>query len=210
MLFITNKYTAWYNNIINQAKIRSLSADVYTERHHIIPKSLGGNNKKDNLVYLSAREHFVCHWLLTKMTVGENKVKMVHAAWTMTRLSKNQQRYTINSRMYESLKLQKSLSMTGKNNPMYGKLPWHAGKTLSEETKQKMSNRSIGENNPFYGKQHSEETKQKMSDAKKGRIPWNKGITHSDETKAKMSADRKGRTPWNKGLAGTYKMPREK
>lgn len=209
MLFITNKYTNWYNNIVKQAQERI--KDGYTERHHIIPKSLGGTNNKDNLVYLTAREHFVCHWLLTKMTTGSNKTKMIHAAWNMVRSSKSQQRYKINSKVYEFLKLQKSRSMTGKNNPMYGKTPWHAGKTISESHKQKLVECNLGENNPFYGQRHTDETKAKISSANKNRVPWNKGKTYSEESRAKMSAAKKGKSvPWNKGLAGTYKMPRDK
>ena len=37
--------------------------ESYTESHHIIPRSLGG----EETVSLSAREHFICHWLLLKM-----------------------------------------------------------------------------------------------------------------------------------------------
>jgi hypothetical protein len=211
MLFITNKYTTWYNNIIKQAQLRTQSTDVYTERHHIIPKSLGGSNKKNNLVHLTAREHFICHRLLTKMTEGENKVKMAHAAWGMVRKSNNQQRYKINGRTYEFLKGQKSQAMMGKNNPMYGKLPWHAGKTISDSHKQKLVECNLGDNNPFYGQHHTDETKAKISAANKNRVSWNKGKTYSEESRAKMSAAKKGKSvPWNKGLAGTYTMPRNK
>ena len=51
----------------------------YVEKHHIIPKSLGGNNRKENLVNLSAREHFICHRLLVKMLNGDAKNKMIYA-----------------------------------------------------------------------------------------------------------------------------------
>ena len=207
MLFITNKYTTWYYSIIKHAQQRI--KDGYTERHHIIPKSLGGADTKDNLVHLTAKEHFICHRLLTKMTVGEHKIKMVHAVWNMVRTSKSQQRYKINGKVYEILKQQKSQAMMGENNPMYGKLPWHAGKTISDEHKQKLVECNLRENNPFYGQHHSDETKAKISAANKNRVPWNKGKTYSEESRAKMSAAKKGKNvPWNKGLAGTYKMPR--
>ena len=64
-LFIQNKYHKWYYNIINTARLRE-SVDGYTEKHHIIPKSLGGSNGKDNLVVLTGREHYICHYLLMK------------------------------------------------------------------------------------------------------------------------------------------------
>ena len=75
-MFIENKYTNWYYTIINNAKNRKILNDD-VEKHHIIPKSLGGNNSKNNLVNLSYREHFLCHWLLIKMTDGKNNMKML-------------------------------------------------------------------------------------------------------------------------------------
>jgi len=82
-MYLQNKYTVWYYNIINHAKSRILSPDVYTEKHHIIPRSMGGDNSADNLVKLTAREHFVCHLLLTKMTDGIYKRKMFFALQMM-------------------------------------------------------------------------------------------------------------------------------
>jgi len=72
-----NKYNTWYNNITENAKTRTVEG--YVERHHIIPRSLGGLDSKENLADLTAREHFICHWLLTKMHTGEAKAKMIHA-----------------------------------------------------------------------------------------------------------------------------------
>jgi hypothetical protein len=121
MIFIDNKYTTWYNNIVQQAKTRSLTE--YKERHHIIPRSLGGVNLKENLVELTAREHFICHWLLTKMVVSPHKEKMIYAAWTMANLeNQNQQRHKITGRIYELLRQQysriKSIH-TRTTNPMH-------------------------------------------------------------------------------------------
>jgi hypothetical protein len=103
MLFIDNKYTTWYNNIIAKATNRKLVS--YCEKHHIIPKSLGGNDLKENLVDLTAREHFVCHWLLTKMVCSPHKEKMIYAVWMMANQeNQHQQRYKITGRIYESLR----------------------------------------------------------------------------------------------------------
>jgi len=103
MIFINNKYTNWYNLIINKAKNRTLTG--YTEKHHIIPSSLGGTNNKENLVSLTAREHFVCHLLLTKMTTGNAKYKMNFALHMLSN-AKNigEGRYIPSSRMYEYAK----------------------------------------------------------------------------------------------------------
>lgn len=51
----------------------------YAETHHILPKCMGGQDNNDNLVSLSAREHFIAHWLLSKCTVGNAKYKMLEA-----------------------------------------------------------------------------------------------------------------------------------
>ena len=39
----------------------------YYERHHILPRSLGGDDSDDNLIYLTGREHLIVHWLLYKI-----------------------------------------------------------------------------------------------------------------------------------------------
>lgn len=64
-MFKDNKYTKTYNEIIAKARLRRIQVG-YTEKHHVIPKSLGGRNGH-NLVRLTVREHFICHWLLIRM-----------------------------------------------------------------------------------------------------------------------------------------------
>ena len=64
-------YRKIYADIIRRAKERP-KPDCYTERHHIVPKSLGGSNEKSNIAILTAREHFLCHWLLVKMYAPTN------------------------------------------------------------------------------------------------------------------------------------------
>lgn len=75
-----SKYTTWYLGIVSRALGRVVEG--YTERHHILPKSLGlgGEKDEDNIVRLTAREHFVCHMLLTKVfRDAEHRRKMRHA-----------------------------------------------------------------------------------------------------------------------------------
>jgi len=67
----------------------------YVEQHHIIPRSMGG---KDT-VSLSARQHFICHWLLTKMTQGDDRLKMISAFSKMCFQDRYGHRY-INSHGY--------------------------------------------------------------------------------------------------------------
>lgn len=116
MIFIDNKYTHWYYLIISQAKNRKVFG--YTEKHHVIPKSLGGSNKSSNLVSLTAREHFICHRLLTKMVEGLDRQKMIHAWWAMSTLKKDcQNRYRLTASQYQLVREEYSKLIT-KNNPM--------------------------------------------------------------------------------------------
>ena len=141
--FLQNKYTKVYYSIVLQAKSRTLLKEIYTENHHIIPKSIGESNDKDNIVTLTAREHFICHWLLTKMVSSDLRPKLIYALYMMRSNKHKQQRYftKITARVYAKLKNKRR---------------------HSAETKAKMSLAHKGESNHFFGKKHSEETLQKM------------------------------------------------
>lgn len=107
--FIQNKYFQLYINIVNKARTNSYSC--YTEKHHIIPRSLGGSNAKTNLVKVSAREHFILHFLLTKFTKGEHWYAMVKAFNLMGASANEQSRY-MNSRLYDSNRKHMSETMS--------------------------------------------------------------------------------------------------
>lgn len=142
-MYLDNKYTKWYYLIVTNAKTRKLTD--YTEKHHIIPKSLGGLNNSDNLVILSPREHYICHLLLTKMVDGSNKRKMTFALHSMLRSSKVHKRHKITSKQYETIRKQFSIAMS---------------ECMTEISK----NRNYkGEKNPFFGKKHSNNTKKKTT-----------------------------------------------
>jgi hypothetical protein len=85
-LFIENKYTNWYFNIIDNSyrQNRKKNDSTYYENHHIIPKFMGGANKKNNLVLLTGKEHFIAHLLLVKMLDGQFKHKAIFALNIMT------------------------------------------------------------------------------------------------------------------------------
>lgn len=99
-MYNETKYTRWYYQLIEK-RLKTVP-DGYTEKHHIIPKSLGGPDDSNNLVELTAREHYICHWLLTKMTTGAHKSKMMYA---MIRLC-NGKDTRVPARVYEYAKLQ--------------------------------------------------------------------------------------------------------
>ena len=103
MIFIDNKYTKWYHAIVQNANLRILPDGTYVESHHIIPRSLGGNNSKENLVKLTAREHFVCHLLLTKMVTGPAQYQMLSAV-TRFRQSRKYQKRILTSWEYQKIR----------------------------------------------------------------------------------------------------------
>lgn len=198
-VFIENKYTTWYFAIISRAQLRHFSSKSeakdklgYVENHHIIPKSIGGLNNKNNLVLLTAREHFICHWLLIKMTTDKSQRKMIFALQRMKQNNPYQTRYNnvITNRVYanykqiisqmlseqkqgkrclhsEETKLKISLGNKGKIRDQKFKenvRKVHKGKIESDETKRKKSNSRIG-------KKHSPETLKKLSQNSRKAIP---------------------------------------
>ena len=98
-MFIDNKYTRWYFSIVDWA--RQHPSGGYVEEHHIIPKSIGGSNRKDNLVMLSARQHFVLHLLLTKMVAGSHKRGMAFALHRMAFSKKHGMERNLSPREFE-------------------------------------------------------------------------------------------------------------
>lgn len=147
-MFLDNKYTRLYYAIIVNASNRN-NNNQYVERHHIIPKCLGGSNDKTNIVPLTGREHFICHKLLTKMTVGPDRKKMLHAAWCFIRSSRTQQRKKITSKQYEIIRQELSQTLSQSRKGI------NLGRIVSDETKLKLSKAS-------KGKSKSKETKEKM------------------------------------------------
>lgn len=171
------KYEKWYVKLITSAQLRTLGVDVYYESHHIIPRSFGGSNHRSNLAKLTAREHYIAHALLWKMQFpGTYGSKMAFAFNTfMNKMQKNNpvnfnahnHNYKINSRIYESFRIQYALM-------------------LSEKMK--------GTGNHFYGKTHSEETrrvigeKSKLKEFKRGpeHPNWGKPSAVSPEGKVRQ------------------------
>lgn len=133
-----------YNNIIQRAKTRNLNG--YKERHHIIPKCIGGDNDNSNLVYLTAKEHYICHHLL--IHIYPNVIELYHAFWMMSN------RFKINSRDYEEART-KIASQMRKN-------------VGTKEAITKMSKSRKGQR-LWLGKKHKESSKKKMSLSAKNR-----------------------------------------
>ena len=116
----------------NEQRLCNKQKGHYYERHHIIPKSLGGSNANDNVIILTAREHFICHWLLVKMYKPNTieRYKMLHAFHKMCHSDPTQKGCRpLNSRIFSKYKAEYSkhigatlaIANKGVNNPQYGK-----------------------------------------------------------------------------------------
>lgn len=123
-------YKRVYDEIINNRIFDKLDKDsVNIEKHHIVPKCIGGSDEESNIVSLTLREHFLCHLLLTKIYNDKSTVvyhKLLKAFFMMFSYSKhNDTRHVkINSKVYERLKLDwigsMKLAQSGGNNSQYG------------------------------------------------------------------------------------------
>lgn len=135
-IYIRVDYSKLYDELIEFRKTNIPQG--YVENHHILPKSLGGSDDINNLVRLTAREHYVAHLFLHKI----HKTKeTAFALWMMQCKSTNQddRPHIKNSRMYEWARLEfkkyfKNTWAKGKSNSQYG-TRWICNLELKENKK---------------------------------------------------------------------------
>jgi hypothetical protein len=185
-------YDIIYDRLIDRALTRTVTG--FTEKHHIIPKCVGGEDSNFNLVRLTPEEHYLAHQLLVKMSLYKqhpNFYKLIFSMNMMTvGISRNNKAYGWCKRM-----LQETMSrhFTGKKQSeetIKKRVSKTTGKKRTEEFRQTMSKRKTGvkrapfstehlekmklsvtgENNGMFGKKHTDTAKQRISEANKGRI----------------------------------------
>lgn len=170
MEYKPRKYRLWYTTLIHRARERG-SICGYSEKHHIRPRCLGGSNNKCNIVHLSFREHFLAHWLLTKMHRGKARRKMQYALLQMCRPGRGMNRicsgwqFDVAKRAIKDAQSKRVVSLETRRKLS----EFRKGKPLSLKTRRKMRAK-------LFGNQRA------------------KGNVLSIETRAKMSASRVGNT----------------
>lgn len=176
-------YSDIYNKLMDRAKSRGIEKPF--DRHHIVPRSLGGGNEKENIVKLNAREHIFAHVLLAK--IHHNNFGLVSCAFRMLHGYRSSKRASW-------LRDKFILGMKENNNPLRRKDAARKvaeklrGVPRSEETKRRVSDGlkryfSVNKKSSF---RHSEESKKRLSDAQRGRV-------HSAEHIAARVASIKGK-----------------
>lgn len=156
---------------------------VYYEEHHVLPKSLfpAWQHRKSNLVLLTAREHFFCHQLLTKIYPSYS---MSCALFYMCN-GNDYQRNVCSSRDYERARIEFAKWNSIRHK---GQVPWNKGKKCPQLK------------NPVW--MHNENCRHKRSKTLKkryleGLTPWNRGLSYkelySDDERKQRFGKNKGR-----------------
>lgn len=136
-------YIRHYNVLIHSRQNRGLKEGEYYEKHHIIPKCVGGTNINTNLVLLTAREHYIAHWLLTK--IYKDEWKLYYAFYQM---SKSNGR----GRIISSKQFERSRTYLSKGMVLRHQDPNYFNPGRGEKSRKKASDRMKGPSNPGRGK----------------------------------------------------------
>lgn len=218
MNYICNYYDYMIHvSTLNRKKRAREDPDfVYYELHHIMPRSIYPDlaSHPENVVLLTAREHFLAHYLLTKIySNGIEHQKMVYAFAAFQRgrnknvmncggIVYNNSRLWAKSREEFAILVGISKSGNNKSHQMAGEHHWNTGRKYSEESKKKMSDRAKNRPSPMKGRHHSPETLEKLRILSTGR-------PQSEETRRKRSESLKGKTKGRKMSEGARKKQSE-
>ena len=124
----TMNYQKVYDQLVQKNHV--FSEGEYFETHHKVPVSLGGTDDASNLVNLTAREHYIAHLLLVKISYQTNDIqaykKMLYAFNCMKwGRCKGKRTFKFNSRLYQLMKerysMLRSQMMRTSHNPSLGK-----------------------------------------------------------------------------------------
>ena len=178
----------------------------YYESHHVVPKCLGGWESRDNLVRLTAAEHYIAHLLLMKMYPENRKLalpvilmsknigigkknKLVAKARELAADSHRGRKRSDETRK----KMSDAALRSYKLNPERGEAIAKRNRSVvvTDEFRNKMSAIVKGRPSPMTGKNHSEDSKNKIARALTGN-QYALGYKHTEEMKARFSEQRKG------------------
>ena len=179
-----NRYIKFISYIIDINKSRNF-INIPFESHHILPRSMGGNNSKDNLIKMTLREHYIAHAILF---YTYRNSKMARAFNMMNNKLKHQ-----NSRLFEKSKEKIIPLFSGKNGTMCGKVVVvnEDGKNITITTDEYKSGKykHVASFTKYSAEQRAERSK-RVSGTNNPSAKYGsprKGVTLSKETKEKLS-----------------------
>jgi hypothetical protein len=168
-------YKKHYDKLIENAKLRSIIPTEYKEKHHIIPKCMGGSNEKENLVDLLPEEHLLSHLLLVKLYPDHHG--LIYSAIRMS----NYKKLTCKEYAWVKIRYSNSLKLNNK---------------MSDVNREKLSKRQT-ENNIATRTDVRAKISQAKKEYYKNNPGPNNGLKASEETKKKQSIAATGRTGKN-------------
>lgn len=168
-----------YDEYINRILLSRPNKKVQKgqERHHIVPKSRGGTNDRNNLIWLFKSEHAKAHFLYSREHPGDSG--MAYAAHA---LAYKGGKFLTDEEIEEVAKRNSELQserVSGSKNPMFGK---HHTEESKRKNSENNKGKSAGEKNPMYGvhlcgekhprygKPASEEQRKKQSESMMGKL----------------------------------------
>lgn len=213
-------YKSFIEDILNTRGRFDLIKESYKERHHILPKCMGGDDSEENLIDLTAEEHCLAH----KYLYEENKHNYKLAcAWHFMSIRNKD---VISAQDYELARVAHIEYCKSPEGRLKNSIS-HIGKKDSEETRKKKSESAKGKKKSKearykmsqYSKNRTLEHRQKLGAAHKGKIvseetrlkqsEAHKGKKLSEEQKKKCSESHKGKKTYNNGIEAHRYIPGE-
>jgi hypothetical protein len=166
-------YQKIYNQLITRAQGRKIEG--YVEKHHILPRCMGGSNDPSNIAILTAREHFVAHMLLWRI---HRTGSLSAAAWILSHVGKEK----ISSKTFSILREDYARNVSRV----------HTGKLVSVETRKKIGNTSRGRPSAMKGKSFnlSDEEIERRSALRRGKNTGDSNPMRKQENKDKLRLTR--------------------
>lgn len=165
-------YEKMYNMFIQNRMLRS-DRDGYVEEHHIVPRSMGGTDDPDNLIWLTARDHYFAHRLLAKFAGPKMKIALT---WFINGANVWKCGRTPPSRVIASIREEANVS----------RAQALCGREFTDQHRQNLSaskkgvvpwNKGLSQDDPRVAENVRRMTETKRSNPKPS---WNKGLSGDD------------------------------
>ena len=180
-------YKKTYDGLIQKRRDNPISRkDCYCERHHIVPKAEGGSDDEDNLINLTAREHYIAHLLLAKIY---DDYKMFAAIHCMMNGCFKRKQFKYNSRLFASSRER----WARKHSELLKSRPIPPGRLEGLRKAWRTPSRRM------KGKHHTQAAKDRIR-AKKLGTTWKQKVPYSDEHRRKLALKKIGKRWYNNGV----------